>query len=53
MKRYNAIMSKYNDLLALCYLTTNSIHTQWIGHLEEIIGGCNNDVDAHGWEGNC
>jgi hypothetical protein len=51
MKRYDATMPKYNDLFTSCCLMTNFIHMRRMDYSEEIIGGRNNDVDAHGWDG--
>ena len=51
MKRYDATMPKYDDLFTSCCLMTNFIHRRRMNDSEEIIGGCNNDVDAHGWNG--
>jgi hypothetical protein len=51
MKRYDTTLPKYNDLFTSCCLMINFIHRRRMDYSEEIIGGCNNDVDAHGWDG--
>ena len=51
MKHYDATMLKYDDFFTSCCLMTNFIHRGRMNDSEEIIGGCNNDVDAHGWDG--
>ena len=51
MKCYDATMLKYDDFFTSCCLMTNFIHRRRMSDLEEIIGGCNNDVDAQGWDG--
>ena len=48
MKRYDATMPKYDDFFTSCCLMTYFIHKRRMSDLEEIIGGRNNDVDAHG-----
>jgi hypothetical protein len=50
-ERYDATMPKYNDLFTSCCLMTNFIHRRQMDYSKEIIGGRNNDVDAHGWNG--
>jgi hypothetical protein len=44
-------MSKYTDLFTSCCLMTNLFHRRRMDYSEEIIGGRNNDGDAHGWDG--
>ena len=51
MKHYDATMPKYDDFFTSCCLMTNFIHRRRMSDSEEIIGGRNNDVDAHGWDG--
>ena len=51
MKRYDATLPKYDDFFTSCCLMKNFIYRWRISDLEKIIGGCNNDVNAHGWDG--